>query len=155
VTKQLGGQLGRYLRMDCRYPGYMRIRVDYPLDKPLMPQLMVKLKGHGQMSISLQYENVPHFHFSCGCIGHAAVNCQEPPSEEDAICYGEELRGSPPKRVKYISIQAGDGRVARPLFQVARATGRRHADAGDIGQNHNVDRRTIHPMQGYLVSLMK
>jgi hypothetical protein len=119
VSKQLGGQLGRYLRMDCRYPWYMCIRVDYPLGKPLMPQLMVKLKGHGQMSISLRYENVPHFCFSCGCIGHAVVNCQEPPSEEDAIRYGAELRASPPKRVKSISIQACDGRVARPLFQVA------------------------------------
>jgi hypothetical protein len=49
VAIQLGGLLERYIKMDCRYLGYMRIRVDYPLGKPLMPSLMVKVKGRGEM----------------------------------------------------------------------------------------------------------
>jgi hypothetical protein len=31
-AKQLGGQLGKYIKMDSRYPGYLWVRVDYPTD---------------------------------------------------------------------------------------------------------------------------
>jgi hypothetical protein len=56
------------------------------------------------MPITLMYENVPHLCFSCGCIGHAAMNYEEASSEEQGIRYGEELRASPPRRVKAISV---------------------------------------------------
>jgi hypothetical protein len=35
VAKVLGGQLGRFIKMDNRFPGYLRVRVEYPLEKPL------------------------------------------------------------------------------------------------------------------------
>jgi hypothetical protein len=56
------------------------------------------------MPITLMYENVPHLCFSCGCIGHAAMNYEEASSEEQGIHYGEELRASPPRRVKAIFV---------------------------------------------------
>jgi hypothetical protein len=74
-AKQLGGQLGKFVKMDSRYPGYLRVRVEYPLRKALQPLMTVKIKGRGAMVISLRYENVPHFCFHCGCMGHVAVNC--------------------------------------------------------------------------------
>jgi hypothetical protein len=74
---QLGSQIGRYIRIDSRFPRYMRIRVDYPLAKPLMPKLKVKIKGRGIMNIMLTYENVSHFCFTCGRMGHVAPNCEE------------------------------------------------------------------------------
>jgi hypothetical protein len=65
-AKQLGGQLGKYLKANTQYPGYMRVRVNYPLEKALVPSLTVKIKGRGAMKISVKYENVPHFCFTCG-----------------------------------------------------------------------------------------
>jgi hypothetical protein len=65
VAKQLGEQLGRYVKMDCKYPRYMRVCIEFPLEKPLLGQLIVKIKGRGQLPITLGYENVPHFCFTC------------------------------------------------------------------------------------------
>jgi hypothetical protein len=46
-AQQMGGQLGKMLKSDTRYPGYMRIRVEWPLVNPLKPELVVKIKGRG------------------------------------------------------------------------------------------------------------
>jgi hypothetical protein len=46
-AQQMGGQLGKMLKSDIRYPGYMRIRVEWPLVNPLKPELVVKIKGRG------------------------------------------------------------------------------------------------------------
>jgi hypothetical protein len=72
----------------------MRICVEYKLDKPLMPKMRVKVKGRGMMSIMLHYENVPHFCFSCGRMGHATPNCGDVDSSDQGIKFGEELRAS-------------------------------------------------------------
>jgi hypothetical protein len=144
VVRQLGRQLGRYMMMDCSYLRYMWVRVEYPLDKPLMSQLSVKIKGRGQMPIILRYENVPHFCFSCGRFGRAVMNCQEHSSEEQGFHFGEELRASPPKRVKTISIQQGEVRVACPLFQVMALADKKYAGAGETSQEHHADSRAIY-----------
>jgi hypothetical protein len=34
VARVLGEQLGKFIRMDKRYPRYLRIRVEYPLETP-------------------------------------------------------------------------------------------------------------------------
>jgi hypothetical protein len=39
--------------------------------------LKVKIKGRGIMNIMLTYENVSHFCFTCGRMGHVAPNCEE------------------------------------------------------------------------------
>jgi hypothetical protein len=119
MAKQLGNQVGKFFKSDSIYPGYLRVRVDFPLTKPLMPELMVKIKGRGQMQIIIWYENVPHFCFACGHIGHAAVNCDEIPGDNSGVKFGEELRSSPPRHVKQIPIKVGMPKAARPLFQVA------------------------------------
>jgi hypothetical protein len=76
-AKQLGTQLGKYVKMDTRYPGYMRVRVDFSLSKPLMASITVRIRGRGAMVITLRYENIPHLHFTCGRLGHATINCDE------------------------------------------------------------------------------
>jgi hypothetical protein len=57
ITKQLGGQLGKFIKMDVRFPGYMRVPVEYPLNKALILELKVKIKSRGligvQISLSL------------------------------------------------------------------------------------------------------
>jgi hypothetical protein len=69
IAQQLGGQIGEFMKSDSRFPGYMRVRVQFLLGKPLVPQLAVKIRGRCQMMTKLKYENVPHFCFSCGRIG--------------------------------------------------------------------------------------
>jgi hypothetical protein len=125
VAMQLGGQLGKVIKANHQYLGYMRMRVKYPLEKPLMLQLMIKIKGWGLMLITLRYKNVPHFCYSCRRMGHAAMSCDDHTKEEQGVKYGEELRASPSKRVKEISIWQTDSRMARALFQVVGLTGGR------------------------------
>jgi hypothetical protein len=62
--------------VDTRYPSYLCVRVEFPLDKPLVPNMKVKIKGKRVMVINLRYENVPHFCFTWGRMGHAVVNCE-------------------------------------------------------------------------------
>jgi hypothetical protein len=118
VVEVLGRQLGKFVKADCRYPRYLRIRVEYSLSKPLMSEQTVKVKGRGPMVIAIRYENVPHFCFSCERIGHAVLNCEYESMDGHGVRFGEELRASPPKRVKEIIIRPYKGRVARMLFQV-------------------------------------
>jgi hypothetical protein len=91
VAKVLGGQLDRFIKMDSRYPGYLRVRVEYPLEKPLQPTMMVKIKGREHMPIILRYENAPFFCFSCGRIGHSVMNCMHDDTGGQEVRYGEEL----------------------------------------------------------------
>jgi hypothetical protein len=116
--KLLGGQIGRYIKTDRRFPGYMRIRVHYPLVKPLMPELKVKIKGRGLMNIVVRYENVPHFCFLCGLIGHAMPNCVDGDVSNQGIKFGEELRASPLRRIREIAVVPQTSRVVRTLFHV-------------------------------------
>jgi hypothetical protein len=59
VATQLGSPLGRYIKMDTRYPGYMCVRVDFPLVNPLMPSIItLRIKARCAMEIKLKYENV-------------------------------------------------------------------------------------------------
>jgi hypothetical protein len=90
--KQLRSQIGRYIKLDSRYPGYMRSRMDCPLKPPLMLEMKVKIKGRGLMSIVLRYENVPHYCFHYGRMWHTTVKCGEGGSYEHGIRFGEELR---------------------------------------------------------------
>jgi hypothetical protein len=83
-----------------------------------MPQLTVKVKGRGEMLINLRYKNVTHICFSCGRIGHGAPNCKEDLNEEHGVRFGEELRASPPKRIRDINAKPVASRVIRLLFQV-------------------------------------
>jgi hypothetical protein len=85
-ARQLGSQLDRFLKVDTRYPDYLRIWVEFPLQRALVPELTVKIKGRGLMHIMVRYENVPHFYFTCGRIGHAAMNCEEGDAEVEKRC---------------------------------------------------------------------
>jgi hypothetical protein len=105
------------VKMDTRLPGYLQVQIEFPLRKALVPQMNVKIKSGGTMLIVLRYENVPHFCFTCGRIGHAAMNCEEEEPEDQGIKFGEELRASPPRRVREIMVRQVVPRVVKPLFQ--------------------------------------
>jgi hypothetical protein len=116
-ARQLGGLLERFIKLDTKYPGYLRVQVDFPLQNALVPQLKVKIKGRGLKHIAVRYENIPHFCFMCGRMGHAAMNCEEDDTEDHGIKYREELRASPPRRARELNIRQISPRVAKPLFQ--------------------------------------
>jgi hypothetical protein len=115
VAKQLCGKIGEFIKMDACFPGYMRDRVNFPLSKALVPKLKIKIKGKGIMVIKVRYENVPHFCCTCGCMGHAALNCEEEEADDHEIKFGEDLRASPPKRSREITVTQAVIRVVRPL----------------------------------------
>jgi hypothetical protein len=123
VAKQLGSQLGKFIKMDVNFPGYMHVRVEYPLHMALAPELKVKIKGRGVMQITVQYENVSFFCFTCGRMGHAAINCNQGEPEEQAVRYGEELCASPPQRARVITMRQPDLKVVRSLFQATAQEG--------------------------------
>jgi hypothetical protein len=117
VARMLGEHVGIFIQMDTWYLGYLCVQVAYPITKPLEPKLRVRIKGRRLMEIMLRYENVPHFCFSYGRIGHAVANCDSGERDDHEIRFGEELRASPP-RVRDITMKAVASRAARPLFQV-------------------------------------
>jgi hypothetical protein len=41
-ARQLGEQIGTFVKMDTRFPGYLRVRINFLLPKALMPELKVK-----------------------------------------------------------------------------------------------------------------
>jgi hypothetical protein len=116
IARHLGGQVGNFIKLDVRYPGYMHVRVDFPLSKALVLQLKVKIEGKGIMAIDVRYKNVPHFCFTCGQLGHAAQICEEGEPDNQGINFGEELRASPPKHVREITIRQAASRVVKSLF---------------------------------------
>jgi hypothetical protein len=142
MVSQLSAELGEFIRMDGHFPGYMRVRmqVHFPLKKALVPQLNIKSKGRGCMVIKVKYENVPHFFFTCGCMGHAATNCDEEVHNHE-IKFGEDLHTSPPKRSREIMVNQSMSRAVRPIFQgsdygprIVGSLGRRSAGLGALGE---------------------
>jgi hypothetical protein len=103
-AKQLGDQLGRYVKMDARCPCYLWVRLEFPLNKALQPSLTVKIKGRGAMVISLRFENMPHFCFHYGCVGHATINYEMRELDDHGVRFGEELRVSPPRHIREIAV---------------------------------------------------
>jgi hypothetical protein len=126
-ARQLGERVGRFIKMDARFPGYLRVRVDFPLSKPLVQTLQVKIKGRGPMLNTLRYENVPHFYFSCGRLGHTAFNCNEGDAEDGSVKFGEELRASPPRRVREITIRSTTPGVVKNLFSTGSTVPRNYS----------------------------
>jgi hypothetical protein len=64
----------------------------------------VKIKGRGAMVISLRFENMPHFCFHYGCVGHAAINYEMGELDDHGVRFGEELRVSPPRHIREIAV---------------------------------------------------
>ncbi|TVU28632.1 hypothetical protein EJB05_20156, partial [Eragrostis curvula] len=115
--ERLGRRFGRVTCVDTRFTNYLRLRVVFPLGKVLVPEMIVRVKGRSEMAVKVRYENVPHFCFICGRIGHAKGNC---PDEDDdsGVRYGEELRALPPKRMREVPVKPVAPKVVRALNYV-------------------------------------
>jgi hypothetical protein len=75
--------------VDCDATGrsrgsYMRVRVEVDVDKPLRRGVSVFSQRRNATDwFDVQYENLPHYCFSCGIIGHSSTECKDP-GERDA-----------------------------------------------------------------------
>ncbi|CAO2149528.1 unnamed protein product [Urochloa humidicola] len=114
--KALGRKFGNVVEVGEIYKNYRRVRVEIPLEKPLMATVDIDVKGEGNMVFAVRYENVPHFCFTCGRLGHAKDDC---PDEVDGagVIFPKLLRCSPQKwdAGRTMSISSGEHRAKRVL----------------------------------------
>lgn len=115
--KALGEKIGRVLEIGEARLDYKRVRVDFLLDKAIMPTVRMKVQGHGMMEFVVRYENIPHFCFVCGRIGHAERECPEEADREGGVKFGTALRCSPQKREvgKRMTIPVGEHKSKRGI----------------------------------------
>lgn len=99
--------------------GYLKVRVTIDVSKPLRRWILIESARRKSMDpYDIQYENVPHFCFSCGRLGHSELFCPAP-STRDAngdLPFGKGLR-APDERKKTAS-----GESSSKEYHVLRST---------------------------------
>lgn len=88
----LGSKIGTVLEVGEARMDYKRVKIDLPLAKAIMPVVRMKVQGKGVMVFYVKYENIPHFCFVCGRIGHAERECPEELEAAGGIKFGTSLR---------------------------------------------------------------
>jgi hypothetical protein len=83
------------LEVGDRVRDFLRDRVALRLEDPLKLSVELKIKGKGEMSFEVRYENTPFFCFTYGRMGYSETEC---PEEEEDSDEEEELQTSPKKK---------------------------------------------------------
>ncbi|KAF8711079.1 hypothetical protein HU200_029084 [Digitaria exilis] len=96
-VRSLGNKVGKVLEIAEARMDYKRVKVDFPLDKPIVAVVKRKVQGRGIMEFNVRYENIPHFCFLCERIGHADRECPDEAEMEGGVKFGTALRCSPQK----------------------------------------------------------
>lgn len=72
------------------------VKVDFPWAKAILTTVCMKVKGFGNMEFAIRYENIQHFCFICGRIGHAERECSKEDDGDRSVKFGKSLCCSPP-----------------------------------------------------------
>lgn len=114
-ARALGAKVGRVLEVGNAVQNFKRVKVDFPLAKPIMHTVEQKVKGKGEMTFTVRYENIPNFCFGCGRIGHAQAqeDCPDEGWVTGGVRFGKALRCSPYKKGtgKSMTIPADDSEL--------------------------------------------
>ena len=95
--RQLAGQIDRKatsVHFD-HVGGFLRARVTLDVRKPLRQWILIdSAKRKSTDAYDIQYENIPHFCFSCGRLGHADLFCPTPGTRDvnGELPFGKGLR---------------------------------------------------------------
>ena len=79
--RKIGSKLGEVIEIDLIVePGsvwkkFVRIRVDIPLRKPLIPSLFLPRPNNTNSWIGLKYEKLIDVYYKCGFVGHEETSC--------------------------------------------------------------------------------
>jgi hypothetical protein len=98
-ARALGSKIGKVIEVGVVHNDYKRVKIDFPLDKPVMRVVQQKVKGHGLLEFVVGNENIPYFCFFGGYIGHAQRECPEDGVKFGDVRFGQHLRCFPQKRV--------------------------------------------------------
>jgi hypothetical protein len=60
-ARSCGEQIGEVLSVGGAVRDFLRVRIAFPLDKPLKTQIKARIKGRGVLPFPVKYENVPFF----------------------------------------------------------------------------------------------
>ena len=81
--------------------GYLRARVTLDVAKPLRRWILINSARRGSTDpYEIQYENIPHFCFSCGRLGHSDLVCPTPGTRDEngELPFGKGLLPSDEKK---------------------------------------------------------
>ncbi|KAM0890300.1 hypothetical protein ACQ4PT_027121 [Festuca glaucescens] len=81
--------------------GYLRARITVDVTKPLRRGMLIEsAKRKSTDWYEIQYEQVPHFCFSCGRLGHSNICCAAPGNRDTNgnLPFGPELRADDRKK---------------------------------------------------------
>jgi hypothetical protein len=136
----LGAKVGRVMEVSEAVKDFKRVHVDFALSDALMTHVSMKVRGQDLMEFVVKYENVPHFCFFCGHIGHAERECPDEDLYEDGERFGVELRASPFKRgaFRVLSFQATAPPAKRGLNFSGEQKDRvfSHSSSSSLNANH-------------------
>ncbi|KAM0917104.1 hypothetical protein ACQ4PT_009734 [Festuca glaucescens] len=84
--------------------GFLRARVTVDVAQPLRRWILIESARRQCTDMyEVQYEQIPHFCFSCGGLGHSDLMCLTPGSRDanDSLPYGKGLRAPDEKKRSY------------------------------------------------------
>lgn len=94
----LAAKVGKVMEVGEAVKDFIRVRVDLDLADALKDGVRIKVEDMGIMEFEVKYEDVQHFCFWCGCIGHAVRECPDEDLDADGMRFGVELRTFPYQR---------------------------------------------------------
>ncbi|KAM0822438.1 hypothetical protein ACQ4PT_071490 [Festuca glaucescens] len=137
--------------VDCDISGrcwgsFMRVRVEVDVDKPLRRGFTIFSQRRNTTDwFDVQYENLPHYCFSCGLIGHSSVECKNPgerdadgklPYSGDRLCAPDERK----KKVQGAKSSTGSASACQgqpPMHAANERPGQAANTGGASGQSKN------------------